>query len=83
VNTRAVGFFPAKTVMTRRLQRFGYVTVNGGPGGPGGDHPGPRVPPQPGGGGHPEHAPLKTCYDVEKRGRHWRCGYTRANTLAG
>ncbi len=78
-----VGFFQAKTVMTRRLQRFGYVTVTA--------DLGDRVVTTRGHEFHhslveesnPEHAPLKTCYDVEKRGRHWRCGYTRANTLAG
>jgi len=78
-----VDFFQAKTVMTRRLQRFGYVTVTA--------DLGDRVVTTRGHEFHhslveeanPEHAPLKTCYDVEKRGRHWRCGYTRANTLAG
>lgn len=73
------GFLPIQCQMTKRLQRFGYVTVT--------DETGARYP------AHefhhavaePEEA-LPCAFSVEKTSdpsRRWQCGFKRGNTLAG
>ncbi len=74
-----MGFLDADTVMTKALQRFGYVTVEARLGG---QTIHTRA--------HEFHhslvagdEALKTAYTVSKRGKIWHCGYVKANTLAG
>jgi cobyrinic acid a,c-diamide synthase len=75
-----VGFFDgATTVMTKRLQRFGYVEVAA-------DLRGETLRTR----AHEFHhslveteKPIPTAYAVSKEDRQWRCGYVRGNTLAG
>lgn len=74
-----VGFFDCRSVMTKRLQRFGYVNVNFG-----------NIDIK----GHEFHhtklegldnSEIKFSYHVEKASdeREWECGLTRKNVLAG
>lgn len=74
-----VGFLPADTVMTARLQRFGYVDVAA-------MLDGRRCHFK----AHEFHhslveakIPIPQIYQLSKRGKTWQCGYTRCNTLAG
>lgn len=74
-----VGFLPADTVMTARLQRFGYVDVAA-------TLDGRRCRFK----AHEFHHSLvqtdtaiRRIYRVSKRGKTWECGYVRGNTLAG
>ena len=74
-----VGFLPADTVMTARLQRFGYVDVAA-------TLDGRRCHFK----AHEFHhslveakIPIPQIYQLSKRGKSWPCGYTRGNTLAG
>jgi cobyrinic acid a,c-diamide synthase len=71
-----IGAMPLKWEMTRRLQRFGYVTVT--------DGDGYRFP------AHEFHhsvvtpaAPLDTRFEVSKGERRYREGYIYKNVLAG
>jgi cobyrinic acid a,c-diamide synthase len=71
-----IGAMPLKWEMTRRLQRFGYVTVT--------DGDGYRFP------AHEFHhsvvtpaAPLDTRFEVAKGERRYREGYVYKNALAG
>lgn len=75
----SIGFLPAKTVMTKRLQRFGYVDVHAAFDGKTFDF---RA--------HEFHhslveadEPIPKLYTVTKNGKTWQCGYAKKNTLAG
>lgn len=74
-----IGFFPAKTVMTKRLQRFGYVDVQA-------DLFGESFHFRAHEFHHSlveEKTPIPKLYTVTKNGKTWQCGYTKKNTLAG
>ena len=74
-----VGFLEAETIMTERLQRFGYVTVEADIHG---DHYQFRA--------HEFHHSrtilddgIPRLFTVTKGKRNWTCGYTKASTIAG
>lgn len=75
----AAGFLKATTKMTKRLQRFGYIDIKT-------EIDSETIAIK----GHEFHHSLveegeatPTLYDIKKGKRHWRCGYHKANTLAG
>ncbi len=77
--TKGIGFLPARTVMTKRLQRFGYVEVSAKIGE---QHISTRA--------HEFHhslveveEALPTAYTVSKGNKQWHCGYVKNNTIAG
>ncbi|MEG2419588.1 MAG: cobyrinate a,c-diamide synthase, partial [Eubacterium sp.] len=77
--TEGIGFLPARTVMTERLQRFGYVEVLA-------EIRGESICTR----AHEFHhslveaeEALPTAYTVSKGNRQWRCGYVKKNTIAG